>query len=163
MMRSKRSESRCGGFTLVEVLVVVAIIGILMGLVAGGLTMARKKAERVKVMTQVTDIASAWEAYRLEYGHFPSQILTEMGPDALGILRGDKSDDNPQGSAFLDFRSGATEYTDRWRRRFQFVLDTDYDGRVTVPGHGTKRVAVAVWSMGDDELDVDDDICSWEK
>jgi prepilin-type N-terminal cleavage/methylation domain-containing protein len=166
---SKRNDiSRRGGFSLVEVLVVVAIIGILMGLISGALVMAKRKAERIRVATKVADLKIAWKGYRLDYRRFPPRYYPadraeEMGPEAVGILRGDMTPDNPRGTRYLDFRPGATQYRDEWRQPFRFMFDVDGDGRVNVPGHGNIRTSIAVWSWGRDANDPDDDICSWEK
>ena len=67
---------RLSAFTLIELLTVVAIIGILAAIIiptAGG---ARKSANRAKVRAQFGAWTSAFEAFRQEYGAYPQLSAT---------------------------------------------------------------------------------------
>jgi general secretion pathway protein G len=68
------------GFTLLELLVVIVIIGLLAGLVAPRYfdTVAKSKAKVARA--QMDSLEKALDQYRLEVGAFPSQ---EQGLDAL--------------------------------------------------------------------------------
>ncbi|MDB5947216.1 MAG: gspG [Ramlibacter sp.] len=76
----RRSGAASAGFTLVELLVVLAILTLLAGLVGprvlGQLGGAKSKTAAV----QIADIEKAMELFKLDVGRFPT---TEEGLDAL--------------------------------------------------------------------------------
>jgi prepilin-type N-terminal cleavage/methylation domain-containing protein len=58
-------------FTLIELLAVVAVIGILAALLFPGLTAARVAANKARTRVQFNEWASALEGFRREYGYYP--------------------------------------------------------------------------------------------
>ncbi len=63
---------RRGGFTIVEVLLVVAVIAILIALLIPVATTVRDNAMRNKTRGQLAQYATAYEAFRADRGHYPS-------------------------------------------------------------------------------------------
>ena len=59
-------------FTLIELLSVIAVIGILAALLFPGLSAARRSANRAKTRVQFTQWAAAIESFRGEYGFYPA-------------------------------------------------------------------------------------------
>ncbi len=59
------------GFTLIEILLVIAIIGILASIILVGLNGARSKARDATRLTDLQTIASALEFYYDDTGHYP--------------------------------------------------------------------------------------------
>lgn len=59
------------GFTLVELLTVLAIIAMLVGLLIPSLTMIRNTAKEAKQKAQLTQIGLALTAFRNDYGDYP--------------------------------------------------------------------------------------------
>lgn len=68
------------GFTLLELLVVMVIIGLLAGYVGPRYFSQIGKTERSTARAQIEGLAKALDTYRLDVGHYPS---TEQGLAAL--------------------------------------------------------------------------------
>ncbi len=71
---------RRSGFTLVEVLVVVVIIGMLAALVAPRVVGRGEEAKRTAAQVQIREIEQALDMYKLDSGMYPT---TEQGLEAL--------------------------------------------------------------------------------
>ena len=74
------SKTRCGGFTLLELLVVMVIIGLLAGYVAPRYFDQIGKSQLKAAQAQIDALEKAVEAYRLDTGHYPT---TDQGLAAL--------------------------------------------------------------------------------
>ncbi len=158
-----RSMKRNSGFTLVELIIVIAIIGLLAGMLLPALHRARMRARRTKCKTEVKQIEMAWKSYLNDYRELPSSSPITMGPTAIQILKGQ----NTYKYKYLEFKPGVTEMQDPWYNVYKMALDDDLDDAVETP-HGTVYRNVAVWSTGPDGADDssgarDDDVTSWSK
>src|SRR3979409_1400733 len=71
---------RAAGFTLLELLVVVVIIGLLAGFVAPRYFGQVGKSEVATARAQIQPLEKALDQYRLDVGRYPS---TELGLNAL--------------------------------------------------------------------------------
>ena len=69
-----------GGFTLMELLVVLAILGLLMSLVGPQVLNQLGGAKTKTALIQIKDLEQALEMYKLDVGRFPS---SDQGLDAL--------------------------------------------------------------------------------
>ena len=82
MTKTMKAKSRCyeQGFTLIELMVVILIIGLLATIVVQNLKSATDKAKRVKAQADIAQIKSGLDRYYLDVGSYPS---TDQGLDAL--------------------------------------------------------------------------------
>jgi len=71
---------RCGGFTLIELMVVIVILGILAGIVVPRFMDEPHKARVVKAKLQIENLSTALKKYYLDNGFYPT---TEQGLQAL--------------------------------------------------------------------------------
>ncbi|MDA0322465.1 MAG: prepilin-type N-terminal cleavage/methylation domain-containing protein [Verrucomicrobia bacterium] len=161
-------------FTLVEMLVVAALILILGALLFPAIQRAIQQARRHRARTEVNQIATAWRQFKNEYATFPSGI-TEMDANALSILRGvnDVGGQYKRKLLLLENAPGSGEWFDPWGLHYFVELDLDYDNVIDLDkGDGKTNTVyggVAVWSKGRDNGlddttdDPADDINNWKQ
>lgn len=68
------------GFTLIELMVVIVILGILAGLIVPRIMSRPDEAKQLKARIQIESLATALKLYRLDTGSYPT---TEQGLQAL--------------------------------------------------------------------------------
>ncbi|MDP2027472.1 type II secretion system major pseudopilin GspG [Sulfuriferula sp.] len=79
-MPQKQNQPAQRGFTLLELLVVMVIIGLLVGYVGPKYFAQIGKSEVKAAKSQIDSLGKALDQYRLDTGHYPS---TEQGLNAL--------------------------------------------------------------------------------
>jgi general secretion pathway protein G len=84
-MQSRHRQAR--GFTLLELLVVMVIIGLLVGYVAPMYFKQVGKSEVKVARAQIESFGKALDQYRLDSGHYPT---TEQGLQALVVKPADE-------------------------------------------------------------------------
>lgn len=77
-MRRRKIDDR--GFTLIELMVVIVILGILAGLIIPRIMGRPDEARQAKARMQIESIETALKLYRLDTGSYPT---TEQGLKAL--------------------------------------------------------------------------------
>jgi len=129
-------RNRKGAFTLVELLTVIAIIGILAGFLLVAVSKARERARRVQVEAEVRELAKAWKAYWVTYGQqlgWP-EIVDGAPPQRqamtdwwMGILAGQNSRWNPEGLVFMEIQAEelAEGFKDPWGNFYQVDFSSD--------------------------------------
>ena len=86
--RALSNHKKEGGFTLLELLVVMVIIGLLAGFVGPRYFSQIGKSEAKTARAQLTAVEQALDQYRLDVGHYPS---TEQGLTALMVKPADEA------------------------------------------------------------------------
>ena len=81
------SRRRSGAFTLIELMVVVAIIAILAGLTLSTLGYVNKKGAESRARSEVAALSAAVESFKLDTGTYPSNVAslyTNLCPPTAG-------------------------------------------------------------------------------
>jgi len=78
----ERNEMRSGGFSLIELLIVITIIGILSTIILSSISNSRARAYDSKIKQQLSSFRTAAEVY------FTNQIPNSYGPAAPGCSMG---------------------------------------------------------------------------
>jgi general secretion pathway protein G len=73
-------SSDSGGFTLIELMVVIVILGILAGLIVPRIMGRPDEARQLKAKMQIESLETALKLYKLDNGAYPS---TDQGIEAL--------------------------------------------------------------------------------
>jgi general secretion pathway protein G len=120
-----KGRAREAGFTLVELMVVIAIIAILATIVGVNVLGAMDDAAVAKAQAQIRNFKTALTAYKLKFKSFPS---TSEGLNALVS--------NAKGVNFLDSKEVPS---DPWDNEYQYTLE---DSRTfVVVSYGADRAS----------------------
>jgi prepilin-type N-terminal cleavage/methylation domain-containing protein len=71
------------GFTLVELLTVIAIIGILISITMPAVQQLRETARRSQCLSNLAQLAMAMHNYEFSQEHFPPGVINDQGPISL--------------------------------------------------------------------------------
>lgn len=71
---TSQSMRRRSGFTLIELLIVMAILGMLAALVGPALFGNLGKGQRASAATQISQLVTALDSYRLDVGQYPRTL-----------------------------------------------------------------------------------------
>lgn len=74
-MKTPSMKNKKAGFTLIELIVVIAIIGLLSSVVMSSIVKSRARAEVTKVLTEYKSVSSALELYRQSSGDYPGRDI----------------------------------------------------------------------------------------
>lgn len=78
-------ERRVAAFTLIELLVVISIIGLLAGMVVGLAPIASNKLKESRVRTELQQLVTLIEAYKIRYGVYPPDGIRRVNVPGEGF------------------------------------------------------------------------------
>ncbi len=135
------SNSRAAGFTLIEVMVVVVILGILAAVLVPKVMDRPDEARKVKASQDIRALEAALNLYKLDNYDYPT---TDQGLEALVNQPGIPPEPaNWKDGGYIDRLP-----EDPWRQPYQYLS----------PGtHGS----IDIYSTGPDRQPSDDDIGNW--
>ena len=166
--RTPRKISR-SGFTLVELLIVMAILVLLVSMVGPRLLGSKAKADISAVKTQIGMFQAALERYAIDMNTFPSKeqglqaLITEPSADSLGgegdlggedvALEGEEGGSETGGSNWDGPYLKADRIPkDPWGNSYGYEF----------PATHNKQGIPDIWSFGPDgQENTEDDITSW--
>lgn len=131
-----------GGFTLVELLTVIAIITILAGLVIGVTGYVMSKATRSRAIADMETIKNALEEYRVTYGQYPTNTVAINSSNWVSALWYKPFHETPSRQPFLVMKGWTdTSVTyralDPWGNDYRYSNSDDYVYSLWSEGAGT--------------------------
>ena len=185
ILRKNGARLSQAGFTLVELLVVVTIIGLLVGLISVAVPKAIESGMKAKAKGELTAIVAAVKAYKQEYGQWPvakskmDSVADEYGSwygpptteseskDLMRILSGDMTVQkegqtmNPKGTRFLEGAKTDGTFQDPWGKQYCVKMDTNDSGGLEYYASSSTqeniRVSVIAVSLGKNGTQEDPD------
>ena len=98
------------GFTLVELMVVIVLIGLLAGVVSVGVFGVLKKGRITAAVGQISEIEKAIAMYKMETGRYPDdleQLMEPVGVHDEGLM--EDIPDDPWGTPYIYDPTGGTK------------------------------------------------------
>ncbi|MCA8949989.1 MAG: type II secretion system protein GspG [Planctomycetes bacterium] len=133
LLARRRSCLGPGGFTLIEVMVVIVILGLLAALIVPNVVQSGDKAQREKARFDCKQIASAARLYFAERGRVPT--LDDLTDRAAGTAYLEEISDDPWGGVYEIVADGMPpEFEVRSSGRNQVAGDEDDVSSKSVKG-----------------------------
>jgi prepilin-type N-terminal cleavage/methylation domain-containing protein len=162
------------GFTLVELLVVMAIIAFLAAMLLPVIGKARHNARRAAAIAEIKMMETAWLQYYQQYVGWPRFVPMVPIPDSsletdgfavegmiAKVLEGENiNGNNKKRQRFMEFsrRDRSGDPVNPWGGRYYVKFDTDYSGDIRrgagepdAPPSAAVRRSIIVWTHDDQE------------
>ncbi|MCZ7646522.1 MAG: type II secretion system protein GspG [Planctomycetota bacterium] len=164
-----RPSPAAAGFTLVEMLVVLAIVAVLGGLILTAVNAARKRSQVNQTKTIILQVEQNLETYASDFHEYPpsdGEDGVKGNERMVEALRTEEMNGPYLGAKEFYFKdvnnNGLKEIVDAWGRPLHYVHHRDY-GREP-PNKRTFRLYSAGYDGRFEPLNPDgDDIVNWNK
>lgn len=141
--------AREAGFTLIELMVVIVILGILAGLIAPRIMGRPDEAKQLKAKIQIESLETALKLYKLDNGFYPT---TDQGLQAL--VQQPESEPVPRSWRKGGYLEKGKVPQDPWKNEFVYLspgVNGDYDlisfGADGVEGGDGKNKDIRSWEI----------------
>jgi len=142
-IRQVQRPGRMRGFTLIEIMVVVVIIGLLVAIVAPNVMSRLSQAEIQAAKTDIKQLVNSMNFFRMDFRRYPTE------DEGLEILLGKEDVDGRPGSTILQSMP-----KDPWGRPYYYVYPST---------HGREFDIYTLGADGEEGgEDANADIGSWE-
>lgn len=116
-----------GGFSLIEILIVLGIIGLIMAGVVPYVTSKMRQAKVEQARTDITKIASEIELYRLHTGEYPTRLMDLV-----------KQPQGTEGRWNGPYVPGNKEPQDPWGRKYIYRVTPGAEREYELSSYGAK-------------------------
>jgi general secretion pathway protein G len=134
-----QDHTSCRGFSLVELLIVVAVIGLIVAIAVPNLLNAIQRSRQTRTISDMRSISNGLGIYQQDYAKFPVAAslgaLTDVSADLVPFI-------------------GQVPLEDGWQKVFQYKSDGD---TYTLASFGANLLADQPWESGKTSY-FDDDI-----
>lgn len=134
------------GFTLIELMVVISIIGILTAAIGGNYMTSRTRARDSERKNGLSQVRNALEIYFNDHGHYPEAIDGKiLGLDWGGpLIDGNTTvymvqmpvDSRENKTIYYEVDGLSSEFTDQLKYRIYVRLENENDGDTDLDGDG---------------------------
>lgn len=162
-MKQTQNFSR-RGFTLIEMLVVIAIIAILAGLLFPAIGRALETARRNKARAEAASIATAISVFYNENNHLPIPLAAQASSSDTPLLEGAESREviqvllaedaginsghqlNTRRKVYLNMDSATSggDLRDPWGTQYAMILDANHDNILQYQGESYRGKALVL-------------------
>lgn len=145
----EKARQRQSGFTLIELMVVIVILGILAGLIVPRIMGRPEEAKQLKAKLTIESLETSLRMYKLDNGMYPS---TEQGLEAL--VQAPDTGDVPKKWREGGYIEKGRIPSDPWDNEFVYLspgVHGEYDiisyGSDGVPGGEGKDKDISSWEL----------------